>query len=55
MKETIVSQEGDRSNAKPIPNSASADKNKLGSVEIEIREVDLSRPARSVNRMWPNR
>lgn len=30
-------------------------KEKIGSVEFQIKEVDVSRPARSVNRMWPNR
>lgn len=31
------------------------EKKKLGSVEIHIKEIDISKPARSVNRMWPNR
>ena len=27
----------------------------LGSVELVIKEVDVSQPSRSVTRMWPNR
>ena len=31
------------------------DKKKLGSVDVHIKEIDISKPARTVNRMWPNR
>ena len=31
------------------------EKKKLGSIDIHIKEIDISKPARSVNRMWPNR
>jgi hypothetical protein len=39
----------------PAPKPAPAPPPSLGSVQIEIKEVDLSRPTRPVNRMWPNR
>jgi len=32
-----------------------ADKRPLGSLDIEIKEVNVVQPARSINRMWPNR
>lgn len=32
-----------------------ASERKLGSVQVEVKEVDLTPPTRAVNRMWPNR
>jgi hypothetical protein len=39
----------------PATTPAPADAKSIGSIDIHIREVDVSRPTRSVNRMWPNR
>lgn len=32
-----------------------SDKRPLGSLDIEVKEVNVVQPARSINRMWPNR
>lgn len=43
-------------NATATTASTPADaKQKMGTVEFQIKEIDISRPARTVNRMWPNR
>lgn len=54
MKQVIDSKQRENTNP-PTSTPAPSNEKKLGSVEIQIKEVDVSRPARSVNRMWPNR
>lgn len=54
MKQIVEPKQ--RESSSPAPsNPAPPDKKNIGSVDIQVREVDLSRPARTVNRMWPNR
>lgn len=53
MKQVVDSKQRENTNS-TTSTPAPPDK-KLGSVDIQIKEVDVSRPARSVNRMWPNR
>jgi len=54
MDEIVVPDDKEAQEGAAIPKPVIVS-TKLGSVEIEIREVKLSRPARAVNRIWPNR
>jgi hypothetical protein len=55
MDERAAPKHGEIEKIATTAESSTSDSRPLGSVEIQIREVDVSWPTRSVNRMWPNR
>lgn len=55
MKNDPARKDGQDEGRTPVAREIPSRENKLGSVDIVIKEIDLSRPARSVNRIWPNR